>query len=46
MNVQCYTLQLVDGIKKWFTFNVMVIVIVIDVVDVIVINWQKKSLPI
>ena len=43
MNVQSLTLELNDWIKNWFTFNVMVIVIVIDVVDVIAINWQKKS---
>ena len=43
MHVQSCTLQLDDWIKNWFTFNVMVIVIVIDVVDVIAGNWQKKS---
>ena len=44
MHMQSCTLQLDDWIKNWFTFNVMVIVIVIDVVDFIASNWQKKSL--
>ena len=43
-HVQSCTLQLDDWIKTLFTFNVMLIVIVIDVVVVIAINWQKKSL--
>ena len=43
MYMQSCTLQLDDWIKNWFTFYVMVIVIVNDVVDVIASNWQKKS---